>query len=125
MDVMHSLHSEALCTIEPLVDFEAALEADAKRTGRQLIGYRQFTDYPEQVPAYLDTFGRGSVHIVIVDDLKENPARVYRDVLDFPGVDPTFMPKFTIRSASERVRSKRLMQLFLNPPRGVRLMGPR
>ncbi|MDE3180644.1 MAG: sulfotransferase [Acidobacteriota bacterium] len=123
LDVMHSLHSETFNTGEPIADFEAALEADTRRTGRQLIGYRQFTDYPEQVQRYLDTFGRDNVHIVIFDDLKENSARVYRAVLGFLGVDPTFIGKFTIRSASERVRSKRLMQLFLNPPRGVRLMG--
>lgn len=123
VDVMHSLHSEAVCTIEPLVDFEAALEADTKRTGRQLIGYRRFTDYPEQVQAYLDTFGRGNVHIAIFDDLKENPARAYRDVLGFLGVDAGFMPKFTIQGGNERVRSKSLRTLMVNPPREVRLVG--
>jgi hypothetical protein len=123
VDVMHSLHADALYVREPVDDFEAALEADAKRTGRQLVGYRQFTNYAEQVKRYFDVFGRERVHIIIFDDLKGNPALVYRDTLRFLGVDPNFLPEFAIRGANERVRSKRLQRFLVYPPRALRALG--
>lgn len=122
-DVMYSLHSGALCLREPIVDFEAALDADTRRTGQQLVGYRQFTDYPDQVQRYLGVFGRDNVQIIIFDDLRENPAHVYQDTLRFLGVDPSFMPKFEVESANERVRSKRLERILFYPPRSLRLIG--
>jgi len=123
VDVMHSLHADAFHIREPIDDFEAALEADAKRTGRQLVGYRQFTNYAEQVKRYLDVFGRERVHIIIFDDLKGNPALVYQDILRFLNVDPNFLPEFVIRGANERVRSERLQRFLVYPPRTLRLLG--
>ena len=123
VDVMYSLFSEARSIREPMADFEAALVADAKRTGRQLVGYRQFTDYPEQVQRFFDVFGPENVHIVIYDDLKDNTAEVYRDTLRFLGVDPSFVPEFRVLSASVRARSKRLQKLLAYPPRALRLTG--
>jgi hypothetical protein len=123
VDVMHSLHANNLYVLEPIDDFEAALEADAKRAGRQLVGYRQFTNYAEQVKRYFDVFGRDRVHVIIFDDLKANPALVYQDILHFLGVDPNFLPEFEIRGANERVRSKRLQRFLVYPPRKLRLLG--
>jgi len=121
--VMYSLHWHALDISEPVVDFEAALEADLKRTGRQLVGYRQITDYPEQVKRYLDVFGRECVHVIIFDDVKGNPAVVYREVLRFLDVDSGFVPEFVIMGANKRVRSRRLQRFLVYPPVTMRLLG--
>jgi hypothetical protein len=123
VDVMYSLHSDALSVREPVADFEAALEADARRTGRQLVGYRQFTDYPEQLQRYLDVFGRENVQIIIFDDLKRNPASLYRDTLRFLGVNTTFVPNFAVLGANERARSKRVQRFLVCPPRVLRLIS--
>lgn len=123
VDVMHSLHADALYVREPIEDFEAALAADAKRTDRQLVGYRQFTDYVGQVKRYFDVFGRKRVHVIVFDDLKTNFALVYRDTLRFLDVDPDVRPEFAIRGANEQVRSKRLQRFLVYPPAALRLMG--
>jgi hypothetical protein len=116
VDVMHSLHSSALYSPEPVTDFEAAVEADARRSGPERIGYHEFTDFPKQVRRYFDLFGRANVHIIIFDDLKENPGSAYRNTLRFLKVDEGFVPEFTIVNANASVRYLRLQRNLAHPP---------
>ena len=121
LDVMYSLHSQGLrYGTEPVTDFEAALEADARRVGGELQGYREFTDFPEQVLRYFDVFGHENVHTIIYDDLKRDPAAVYQDTLRFLGVRLGFTPQFIILSANERVRNIRLQRTLSRPSRALR-----
>jgi hypothetical protein len=120
VDVMHSLHSSALYCQEPLADFEAALQADSVRTGRELVGYREFTNFSEQVQRYLDVFGRENVHTIIYDDLKEDSAAVYQNTLGFLGVCPGFSPEFVVRGANEQVRNMRVQRFLMHPPGALR-----
>lgn len=116
VDVMHSLHSAALYSREPLTDFEAAVEADARRKAPELIGYREFTDFPRQVQRYLDQFGRQHVHIIIFDDLKEDTASVYRSTLQFLDLDLVGpMPEFSVVNANTNVRHLRLHKNLAQP----------
>lgn len=116
VDVMHSLHSSALHSREPVADFEAAVEADARRSGPEHIGYREFTDFLRQVQTYFDLFGRENVHTIIFDDLKENPGSVYQDTLRFLGVSLDFMPELTTMGANKSVRNIRLQRSLVHPP---------
>ena len=117
VDVMHSLHSAALYDREPLSDFEAAFEADAERRVPELIGYREFTNFPKQVGRYLDVFGRSNVHFIIFDDLKANPALVYRDTLRFLGVNTSGpLPEFEVVNPNANVRNLRLHRNLARPP---------
>jgi hypothetical protein len=120
VDVMHSLHSGALYGLEPVTDFEAALAADATRAGRDRIGYRDLTDFPEQVRRYLDLFGRDNVHVIIYDDLRDDSVAVYQDTLRFLRVHLGFTPQFVILGANERVRNIRLQRTLARPPRALR-----
>jgi Sulfotransferase domain len=115
VDVMYSLHSSALYSREPLTDFEAAVEADAKRKCPEVIGYRDFTDFPRQVQRYFDLFGRANVHTIIFDDLKADPAAVYRNTIRFLGVDAGFKPKFTVVNANANARNPRLQRNLVHP----------
>jgi Sulfotransferase domain len=123
IDVMSSLHSSALDGLEPITDFEAALEADARRTGRERIGYREFTDFPGQVQRYFDLFGRENVHTIIYDDLKKSSAAVYESTLCFLGVNLGFAPAFTVMGANRYVRSLPLQRILVRPPRALREIG--
>jgi hypothetical protein len=120
VDVMHSLHSSALYELEPITDFGAALEADARRGDRERIGYREFTNFPEQVQRYLDLFGGENVHTIIFDDLKQDPAAVYQNTLRFLGVRLGSNPEFAVMSANENVRNIRLQRALVHPPRALR-----
>jgi hypothetical protein len=124
VDVMYSLHSRAVCDgTEPICEFEAALEADVTRTGRDLMGYRQSTDFPGQVQRYFDLFGRENVHTIIFDDLKENSAAVCQSTLRFLGVSLDFAAEFPWIHSNKQVRSARLQTIFLHPPRSLRSLA--
>jgi hypothetical protein len=123
LEVMYSLHSLALEGPEPIADFAAALKADAARTGRALIGYREFTDFPDQIQRYFDLFGRENVHTIIFDDLKRDSAAVCRGVLQFLGVNPGYAAEFPWLNNSKRPRSTQLQNLLSRPPESLRLLG--
>lgn len=124
VDVMYSLHSLGRrYNTEPIVDFETALEADRKRNGARSIGYREFTDYPKQVQRYFDVFGRENVHVIIFDDLKENPVEVYRNTLRFLRVSPSFMPTFAIMDANRHVRNFRLQRVVVRPSQAFQVLA--
>jgi hypothetical protein len=116
VDVMHSLHALALYSSEPITDFAAALEADSVRTGREKIGYREFTDFSEQVRRYFDQFGRENVHIIIYDDLEADAAGVGRDTLRFLGVIEDSPLKFPRMNSNKKIRIPRLEQMLCHPP---------
>lgn len=123
IDVMYSLHSSALEGFEPITDFEAALEADATRIGREQVGYREFTEFPEQVERYFGLFGRENVHTIIYDDLKRSSEAVYKDTLRFLDVSLGFTPAFTVMGANRHPRSLPLQRILVRPSRGIREIG--
>jgi hypothetical protein len=114
VDVMHSLHNSALYSREPITDFEAAVEADARRKGPELIGYREFSDFPQQVQRYFDLFGRENVHTIIFEDLEADCAAVYQNTLHFLGVGLGFVPDFKVMNANASVRNMRLQRTLAN-----------
>jgi hypothetical protein len=123
VDVMHSLHSSALYGLEPITDFGAALEADARRSRRDQIGYRELTDFPEQVRRYFDVFGRENVHAIVYEDLKEGPATVCQSVLRFLGVRLDFAAEFPQVNPSTQVRNTHLEMILVRPPRKLRAIS--
>jgi hypothetical protein len=123
VDVMHSLHALGLYGREPITDFAAALEADAVRTGREKIGYREFTDFPDQIQRYFDQFGRENVRIIIYDDLKADPAAVGRNTLRFLGLREDSTLKFSRENSNRNVRIGWLEQMQCDPPASVLRLG--
>lgn len=120
VDLLHSLHSNSLRDhLEPISDFEAALEADAKRPDGKGRGYRNYTNFPEQVQRYFDLFGRENVHTIIYDDLKKSSAVVGRDTLRFLGVSPDFAADFPLANPNKNVRNAHLETILERQPRAL------
>lgn len=71
--------------------------------------------FTEQVKRYFDVFGREQVHIIIYDDFRADTAKVYRDTLEFLGVDPDFQIEHQVINAQREARS-RIMQKIVNHP---------
>ena len=125
-DMMYSLHSQYLFeSNENLADFAEALAAEEERSqGRRLppnsnyregLLYRRVASFAQQVRRYLDVFPREQVMIIDFDDFSRDTARVYAEVLQFLGVDPSFRCEFEVRNPNKQVRS-RFLHSFLNNP---------
>lgn len=122
VDMIASLHSQLLFSgSENLASLEEALEAEAERAaGRRIppgsrrpegLLYRRCARYAEHVRRYLDTFGRDRVKIILFDDFRRDPAEVYRQTLEFLGLDPGFQPDFAVINANKVPRSRLLQKI--------------
>lgn len=119
LEMIPSLHNQYLYTgNEDIENLEGALEAEEERKrGHRIprraafaqgLFYKEAAKYARQLERYFDVFGRENVHVVIFDDLKEDPSKVYKDTLSFLEVDTHFKPAFEIVNPSKRVRSRAL-----------------
>jgi len=124
LDVMYSLHAQALrYGTEPIRSFELALEADKKREGRELVGYWNFTDFPDQVKRYFNLFGRERVRIIIFDDLQKDLSAVCQGTLHFLDVSPYVAPISGARNANLDVRIAGLQRVLARPPRLFKIIS--
>jgi len=132
VEMIHSLHAQRLYSgNEELESFEAALEAEAERKkGLRLppraypvegLFYREVAKYSAQVRRYLSAFEREQVHVILFDDLRQSPPRVYREACEFLGVGAR-LPEQDARAINpnKRARSKTLRNLLRHPPPLVR-----
>ena len=82
--------------------------------------YSDVVKFSEQIGRYFDVFEKENIHIVFYDDLVANTGVVYRDILEFLGVDPTFQPEFEIINRNKRIRSRGIRWLL----RSIAFMSP-
>lgn len=127
IEMMYAQHSEFLYqAIENIARFDRALAAEpARRRGRHLpcrgflpdsiYFYRAVATFSEQVERYHAAFGPDRVHVILHDDLKRDTARVYRELLMFLDVDPSFVPEFTVINPNKRIKSVALQHALHNP----------
>jgi hypothetical protein len=133
VDMIYSQHSQLLYEgYEAILDFESAIGAEDRRkkpnalpplkdTSIELLFYRETAKYTRQIQRYLNIFGKENIHIIIYDDLKNNPAAVYKETLKFlkvPNLD--FTPEFRIVNPNKCIRSKAFQHLIKSPDHGLR-----
>jgi hypothetical protein len=127
VEMLYSLYHEfRYLGDEHLPSFKQALRAEPdRRAGHgicrracfaQGLLYRETAQYADQVKRYLDVFGRERVHVIIYDDLANHTSKVYRDTLQFLGVEPSYRPtEFKIINGNKTVRSAALRTLIKEP----------
>jgi hypothetical protein len=131
VEMMYSMHGELVFIgAEDISDFGQALEAEAdRREGRRIppgankpaaLLYRESAHFAEQVERYFDALGRDRVLVLVYDDFRDDTPGSYRRVLEFLGVDPSFVPQMTIVNPSKQPRSRLLSRMIANPPGWVR-----
>jgi len=105
-DMMYSLYNYFTLTgREDAPDFAAALYAEkARMSGAsgapdslypfpvEFLFYRKVAAVTSQVRRYYEVFGRDKVMCIKFDDFTSATEDVYRKVLEFLGVDPSFLP---------------------------------
>jgi len=125
VDIIYSRYSHALQRgVENVKDFSEALALEKEREkGKHLPKYSLFprpsnlfymgrAQFSKQVKRYLDLFDRKQVKIIIYDDFKKDNARVYREVLDFLGVDLNFTPNFDLVNVNKVAKFPKVKILF-------------
>jgi len=131
VEMMHAMHGELVYIgAEDIPDFAAALAAeDDRRAGRRIppgankpsaLLYRDSAHFAEQVERYFDALGRDRVLVLVYDDFRDDTLGVYRRVLEFLEVDPSFVPHMEIVNPSKQPRSRLLTRLIASPPGWVR-----
>ncbi len=106
--------------------FEQALRLESERKkGKNIpvnirfpseLYYSERINYAQQVKRYLDLFGRDKVKVVIYEDYREDNKKVYKEVLDFLGVDNTFLPEFGKINITNKPRNRTLHLLVHSLP---------
>lgn len=101
--------------LEPIEDFERALQEDPIRARDRWIGltlYATVGMYAEQLERYMTVFPCEQLRVYLFDDLVREPVRLSQDAFRFLGIDDTFEPDVTERANRGRaIRSVRLRSL--------------
>lgn len=134
VDVLYSQHSQFLYNgNEDIDNFEEALNAeDDRKKGKRIpkgnhfvesLFYKETVKFTQQVKRYLDVFGRENVHIIIYDDFKNETERVYKQTLEFLGVNKEIVPVFEVVNPNKRTVSKLVRNIYINPDNFIRKLG--
>ena len=135
VDVMYAQHSQLLFNQrEDLADFADALAAEPdRRAGRRIprgalrreaLFYRHSVGFADQLQRYLNIFGPERVHVIVHEDLRDDPAAVVRDTFAFLGVDQDVAVNLAVQNANRRPRSGLLQRLIFQPPGPLRAVVP-
>jgi len=130
VDMIYSLHSQQLRQgTETILDFKEALKNEARskagdRTSVKLgflssQPYREAATYSSHVQRYLDVFDLDRIHVIVLEELQADPARVYGQVLEFLDVIP-FEPAFGVANSNKVLRSVKLHRFIHQPPEVAR-----
>jgi len=129
VDMMHALYTQLRFNglgDEDLDRFEDALEAESARAeGRCLppqtplregLLYRRVAKFSEQIMRYKRYFPADQICFVLHSDLRSDTPGVYRNVLEFLGVDTEFTPEFPVVNSSKVTRSEGLRKIVSSVP---------
>ena len=127
VSLMYSLHGERVYPgqeLEP--DFATVMRTEKKGTRvpappefdlpKGVEGYRDVARYAPFVKRFLDTFGRDAVHVIIFEDLTEQPALSLRALCRFLGVREANLDGFGRVNPHKVVRSRLLTSTLREPP---------
>ncbi len=123
---------------EDIADFYEAIEAGGdRRNGRRIpphtslpkcLDYFSVARFAPQVERYFDIFGREAVKVVLLEDMVAAPERTYREVLEFLGVDDSFVPEFRVynEAPAHSVLERAVFRVYHNPAvkRAVQAVAP-
>ncbi len=111
---------------EDLPAFEEALDAEDERRGGLRIPstayfpeglrYVEAAHAADKLERFFTQLGRDRVHVVLYEDFRRDNLKVYREVLEFLGVDPGFVPEVDPTRAADRIREIAIPQLRRTDP---------
>lgn len=119
-DFLASVHQTLLLTgVEKHQQLKTAWQAQEMRSGpsdSRLLQYLQLASFGSQIQRLQDLVGGERVLVHLLEDLREDPAAVYRHTLDFLEVDDDGRREFPVVNERIGYRNNRLGQLFQRLP---------
>ena len=106
--------------LEPLADFESAIaaEREPERAGMQRFAYLGASRYHEDLRAFASRFPPAQLRVLRFEEFRRDPAATMRQLYDFIGVDPGFVPDVAVRhNRSGEHRASLLRQALRRMPR--------
>jgi hypothetical protein len=130
LDMLHSYHARMLYTLdEDEADFSRAWRLqDERRTGHkipkrcrapQLLQYGEIAMLGSHIERLFEVAGRERCHVVVFDDFISNPGGVYRQMLEFIGVDDDQRREFKAMRSNAGIKNRWLQQFAMNPPEWI------
>lgn len=125
---LKSYHSQMLKHQEDIKDFKKALEAEEERKqGKKIpkendapsiLYYKELARFSKYIERYQRVFPSDQLKLVLFDDLKNEPKKVYRDILEFIGVFRIeYTPDFKKINSRKEIRSHFLQKILRNARR--------
>ena len=123
VSMIDSYHSQLVFVgVQKETDLMRALElqeADSRGliegAGQRLLPkYLDLIQFGTQLQRYIEFFGVERVHVILFEDLKNNPEGIYRDLVRFLDVDEDFIPEFKILNSQKMPRSYLASRLIEN-----------
>lgn len=102
--------------IEPLSDFEAALDAEPQRLREGWTGLVHYTSagmYAAALAPYLACFPVSQVRLYLNDDLQRDPVRLMQDLYRYIDVDPSVIPPVETQHNTGRAVRSPAIDLFV------------
>ena len=123
---LYSLHSHYVkFTEENEPDFLTALALETQRkqeealsprvTSPSYLYYSQRVQYYQQVKRYCDRFKPEQIKVIIFEEFKSANEQIFREVLEFLGVEPNFTPEYSAINVNKEVKFKAVNNLLNNP----------
>ncbi|MEM8677491.1 MAG: sulfotransferase [Cyanobacteria bacterium P01_G01_bin.67] len=123
---LYSLHSHyAKFTEESELDFATALALEAERQqgkhpsprvmAPSFLFYSERVKYYQQVKRYYDRFPTEQIKVIIYEEFKADNEGIYREILEFLGVDNSFTPNYAAVNVNKEVKYPALNN-FVNHP---------
>lgn len=106
--------------LEPLADFERAVAAEREptRAGMLRFAYLGASRYLDGLRAFASRFPPEQMRVLRFEQLRRDPAETMRQLYEFVGVDPGFVPDVTVRhNRSGEHRLPLLRQALRRVPR--------
>lgn len=126
-------HQHVVQGNESIFDLEEALDAEPRRRRGDVpkflpfkfwLLYTETASYSRQVKRYFDTFGRDAVHVILFDDLKANPRKVYDELIEWLGLPRFPDVNLDVRNQAGSPRNYFLKRLLLRMPAVTTILYP-
>ncbi|MEL6928961.1 MAG: sulfotransferase [Cyanobacteria bacterium J06600_6] len=123
---LYSLHSHYVkFTEENEPDFLTALSLESDRQAEKALSprvtspsylyYSQRIQYYQQVRRYCDRFKPEQIKVILFEEFKSANERIFREVLEFLGVEPNFTPEYAAVNVNKEVKFKAINNLINSP----------